>query len=217
MTIILHIDSSPRTAHSGSRMLSREFVDAYVGAFPDSVVHYRDLAAQPPTLVDEQWITANFTPSDLRTTAMQSVLGESDVLIDELLAANLVVIGVPMHNFGVGTLLKCYIDQVVRAGRTFKFTPDGPRGLVAGKRLVVITTRGSDYSGPLAALDFQEPYLRTMFTFLGITDVSFISCNGMDSGNRDGALEAARQTITALVADIGNISLTSHPESAVGG
>jgi FMN-dependent NADH-azoreductase len=198
-------------------MLSREFVDAYVGAFPDSLVRYRDLAAQPPALVDEQWISANFTPPDLRTAAMRAALSESDQLIDELLAADLVVIGAPMHNLGIGTLLKCYIDQVARAGRTFMFTPGGPRGLVTGKRLVAITTRGGDYSGPLAALDFQEPYLRTMFAFLGITDVRFMSCNGMDSGNRDGALAAARQTITALVDGISDVTSAQYAEVAVGG
>jgi FMN-dependent NADH-azoreductase len=198
-------------------MLSREFVDAYVGAFPDSVVRYRDLAALPPTLVDEPWIAANFTPADLRTAAMRATLGESEMLIDELLAADLLVIGVPMHNFGVSTLLKCYIDQVARVGRTFAFTPSGPIGLVTGKRLVVIATRGSDYSGQMAALDFQEPYLRTLFAFLGITDVSFISCNGMDAGDRDGAIAAARQAIAALVADTGAVLPAEYAAAAVDG
>lgn len=200
MTTILHIDSSPRTTHSGSRLLSREFVDAYIQAFPGASVTYCDLAAQPPALVDEAWITANFTPPELRTPALQAALAASDVLIDALLAADLVVIGAPMHNFGVCTLLKCYIDQVARVGRTFEFTPSGPRGLIPNKRVVVVTTRGSDYSGPMAALDFQEPYLRTLLNFLGLADVTFISCNGMDAGKREPALEAARDSIAAIIA-----------------
>jgi FMN-dependent NADH-azoreductase len=164
-------------------------------------VAYRDLAATRPALVDEPWVAATFTPPDLRTPEMYAALAESDALIDELLDADVIVIGVPMHNFGVCTLLKCYIDQVVRVGRTFQFTPTGPRGLVAGKRVVVITTRGSDYSaGPMAALDFQEPYLRTLFGFLGVEDLTFISCNGMDSGNRERALAEAHQTIAAIIA-----------------
>lgn len=199
MPTILHIDSSPRTATSGSRLIARTFVEAYVQTFPDSTVRYRDLAAQPPALVDEPWIAAAYTPPQLRTPEMCAVLATSDGLIDELLAADLLVIGAPMHNLGVCTLLKSYIDQVVRAGRTFQFTAEGPRGLVAGKRAVVITTRGSSYSGPLAAFDFQEPYLRTLLGFLGIDDVTFISCNGMDSGNRERALAEARQMIAALV------------------
>jgi FMN-dependent NADH-azoreductase len=200
MSTILHIDSSPRTTNSGSRLLSREFVDAYVQAFPGSQVTYRDLAAQPPALVDEAWITANFMPPDLRTPAMRTTLAASDLLIDELLAADLVVIGAPMHNFGVSTLLKCYIDQVARVGRTFEFTPSGPRGIIPNKRVIVITTRGSDYSGPMAALDFQEPYLRALLTFLGLADVGFVSCNGMDTGNHEAALEAARHSMAAIIA-----------------
>jgi FMN-dependent NADH-azoreductase len=200
MTTILHIDSSPRTTHSGSRLLSREFVDAYVQALPGTSVTYRDLATQSPALVDEAWITANFTPPELRTPAMHAALAASDVLIDELLAADLVVIGAPMHNFGVCTLLKSYIDQVARVGRTFEFTPSGPRGLIPDKRVVVITTRGSDYSGPMAVLDFQEPYLRTLLSFLGVADVTFVSCNGMDAGNRESALETARHSIAAIIA-----------------
>lgn len=200
MRTILHIDSSPQTTNSGSRRLSREFVDAYIQAFPDTRVSYCDLAAQPPPLVDEAWITANFTPPERRTPAMRAALAASDTLIDELLAADLVVIGAPMHNLGVCALLKCYIDQVARVGRTFEFTPSGPRGVIPNKRVVVITTRGSDYSGPMAALDFQEPYLKTLLNFLGLADVSFVSCNGMDAGNREAALEAARNSMAAIIA-----------------
>lgn len=216
MTTILHIDSSPRTVYSGSRMLSREFVETYVRVFPDSVVQYRDLAAQPPALVDEAWVAASFTPPDRRTEAMWATLSESEMLINELLAADLVVIGVPMHNFGISTLLKCYIDQVVRAGRTFQFTPNGPLGLVGGKRVVVISTRGSDYSGPMAAFDFQEPYLRTLLAFLGVSDVSFVSCNGMDAGNRDEVLSTARQTIASLIANAVERESTTYAERALG-
>jgi FMN-dependent NADH-azoreductase len=212
MSTILHIDSSPRTSQSGSRLLSREFVDAYGQSFPGTSVTYRDLAAQSPSLVDEAWITANFTPPELRTLAMHAALAASDVLIDELLAADLVVIGAPMHNFGVCTLLKCYIDQVARVGRTFEFTPSGPRGLILDKPVVVITTRGSDYSGPMAALDFQEPYLRTLLGFLGLADVTFVSCNGMDAGNRESALEAARHSIGAIIAAVRGRALAATQE-----
>jgi FMN-dependent NADH-azoreductase len=202
MKTILHIDSSPRTVLSGSRLLTRELVNTLVQASPDSTVVYRNLAAQPPAHVDEAWIAAAFTPPELRTAEMETVLDASDTLIDELLAAELIVIGVPMHNFGICSLLKCYFDQIVRAGRTFQFTAHGPRGLVTGKRVVVVMTRGSYYSNsPMAALDFQQPYLKTLFGFLGVEDVTFINCDGMDLGNRDQALAEARQAIQMLVAE----------------
>jgi FMN-dependent NADH-azoreductase len=203
MTTLLHLDSSPRSACSGSRLLTREFIDAFIQVLPDTGVIYRNLAAQPPALIDEPWITAAFTPPSLRTPEMCDLLHESDVLIDELLAADLIIIGAPMHNFGVGTLLKCYIDQIVRAGRTYEFTPAGPRGLVAHKRVVVVMTRGSDYSGAaMAALDFQRPYLTALFSFLGIEDVTFISCEGMDAGKREQSMEAARRAIPLIVSRI---------------
>jgi FMN-dependent NADH-azoreductase len=217
MTTILHIDSSPNISQSGSRLLTREFVAAYVHDFRESVVVYRDLATQRPALVDEQWVAANFTPPELRTPEMHAVLGPSDALIDELLAAELLVIGAPMHNFGISTLLKSYIDQVVRVGRTFQFTPEGPRGLIPNKRVVVFTTRGSDYSGPMAAFDFQEPYLRTLFSFLGMTDVTCVNCNGMDMGNREQALDVARQTIVTLVANTRGMPIVPHLEQALAG
>jgi len=200
MTTILHIDASPRTAVSGSRLLTREFVEAFAQASPDTSIVYRNLVAQPPALIDEPWIAAAFTPPEMLLPEMQSVLAMSDALIDELFAAEVIVIGVPMHNFGICTLLKCYIDQIVRAGCTFQFTAHGPRGLVTGKRVVVMMTRGSDYSSsPMADLDFQQPYLKTVFGFIGIEDITVIVCDGMDTGNRDQALHGARQAIHAIV------------------
>lgn len=206
MTTVLHIDASPRTTLAGSRVLSRECVDAIAQALPACALCYRDLAAQPPALLDEAWIVANCTPVALRTAEMAAALRESDALIDELLAADVVVFGVPMHNFTISTLLKCYIDQVVRAGRTFQFTAHGPQGLLGGKQAVVVTTRGSDFSaGHLAGLDFQEPYLRSVLGFLGFDEVRFITCNGMDMGNRERAMREARVAIGGVTAELAEL------------
>jgi FMN-dependent NADH-azoreductase len=203
MTSVLHIDASPRTTFAGSRRLSREFVETFVQTLPESELRYRDLAARPPTLIDEAWITASYTPEVLRPAEMTATLRESDALIDELMAADVVVFGVPMHNFTVSTLLKCYIDQIMRAGRTFQFTAHGPQGLLRGKQAVVVTTRGSDYSvSHMAGLDFQETYMRTVLGFLGFDDVRFITCNGMDAGNRERAMQEGRAAIVKVVAEV---------------
>jgi FMN-dependent NADH-azoreductase len=217
MTTVLHIDASPRTTLAGSRVLSRALVDAFVQALPESEVRYRDLAAQPPALIDEAWIAANCTPEVLRTAEMAAALHESDALIDELLAAELLVIGVPMHNFTVSTLLKCYIDQVVRAGRTFQFTAHGPQGLLGGKQAVVVTTRGSDFSAShMAGLDYQEPYLRSVLGFLGFDEVRFITCNGMDTGDRERAMQEARVVMEEAVAEVAE-ALEIHAALRAGG
>lgn len=203
MTNLLHIDASPRTALAGSRVLSRELAAALVQALPECELQYRDLAAAPPALIDEAWIAASYAPEAQRTPEMSATLQESDALIDELLAADVVLFGLPMHNFTISTLLKCYIDQVVRAGRTFQFTAHGPQGLLAGKQAVVMTTRGSDYStGYMASLDFQEPYMRTLLGFLGFDGVHFITCNGMDAGNRERAMQEARAAMQTVVAEV---------------
>lgn len=177
MATLLHIDSSPRGAETSvSRRLTHEFTERWRVAHPDGQVVYRDLAQEQIPLVTADWATASYTPADLRTDAQRETLRYSETVVDELLAADVIVIGAPMHNFNIPTTLKAYIDQIGRAGRTFRYTPEGPEGLAKGKKLFVITARGGLY-GPGSrgeAMNHQTPYLKAFFAFIGITDVTFI-------------------------------------------
>ncbi len=138
MTHLLHIDASPRGERSQSRRLTRELVDSWRAGHPGVTVTHRDVGHDPPPHVDEAWIAAAFAPPAERTRAMHAALRTSDELIDELLAADVWVIGVPMYNFGVPSGFKAYIDQIVRVGRTFAFEPEDAgepyKPLVRGKR-----------------------------------------------------------------------------------
>jgi FMN-dependent NADH-azoreductase len=143
---------------------------------PDGRVIYRDLAQETIPLVTADWATASYTPADQRTDAQREILRYSENAVDELLAADTIVIGAPMHNFNIPTTLKAYIDQIGRAGRTFSYGANGPEGLAKGKKLYVITARGGLYGpgSPAEAMNHQTPYLKAFFGFIGITDVTFI-------------------------------------------
>jgi FMN-dependent NADH-azoreductase len=178
-THLLHIDSSARSATSLSRELGRNLVMAWSQRDPGAVLTYRDLDADPVPYVDEAWVTAAFTPADRRDADQELTLSRSNALIAELEAADVLVIGAPMYNFGIPAALKAWIDQVVRIGRTFGY--DGPRavGLLEGKRAVIVATAGGDadgYEGP--ELDFRTSYLRAILGFIGITDVEVIAVVG---------------------------------------
>jgi FMN-dependent NADH-azoreductase len=200
MSTLLHIDSSARHTGSVSRRLTARFAEEWRRRHPDGRVIVRDLAADAPPHVDEPTIGAYFTPDDARSDAQRATLARSDALVDELLAADTVVIGAPMYNFALPSSLKAWIDHVVRVGRTFSYGANGPQGLVAGKRVVVIVSRGGVYSdGPAQAMDFQTGYLRGVLGFIGITDVEFVAAEGVafgeDSANR--AIEAAEIRLAA--------------------
>ncbi|NEQ23650.1 MAG: FMN-dependent NADH-azoreductase, partial [Microcoleus sp. SIO2G3] len=124
MAHLLHIDSSPRGERSHSRRLTREFIDAWMQAHPTDVVTYRDVGRNPAPHVDEPWIAAAYTPPAQRTPQLQEAIRISDQLVDEFLSADVYVIGVPMYNLSIPSTLKAYIDQIVRIGRTFEFTPE---------------------------------------------------------------------------------------------
>lgn len=189
MAHLLHLDSSPRSflgtpgSHqSVTRMLTQEFVTAWKAAHPDGTVTYRDLGHSPVPPVNEQWIAAAYTPPEQRTPELTTALQTSDELVDEFLAANVCVFGIPMYNFSVPSTFKAYIDQIVRVGRTFGVDTNGFRGLASGRQIVVITARGGNFrpGTPFSAYDHQEPYLRTVFGFMGITDVQFIHADRLN-------------------------------------
>jgi len=171
---LLQIDSSARTS-SVTRRLTSRFAEEWRKNHPDGEVVRRDLSATALPLITDDWSATQLEDSKL-TPAQRSYLSTSDALIEELAAADTVVIGAPMYNFSIPSSLKAWIDHVVRIGKTVGYGPNGPQGLLTRKKVVVITSRGGAYEKGTAreAFDFQEPYLRHILGFIGLTDVTFI-------------------------------------------
>ena len=186
---LLHIDASPRDARSHSRRLTLEFVSAWQHERPNDPVEHLDLGRTPPPHVDESWIAAAFATPSNRTEAMSAALGVSDALIAQLVNADVIIVGIPMYNFSVPSGFKAYIDQIVRVGVTFAFEPeddDRPyKPLVHGKRMLVIVATGDsgyETGGRHQALNHLDPYLLTVFGFLGITDITFVHAGNDEFG-----------------------------------
>jgi FMN-dependent NADH-azoreductase len=194
---LLHIDSSASAAHSVSRALTADVVANWVRAEPSLVVRYRDLAAQPIAHLTADMLQGDGdAPADLQRERRQS-----EAVVAEFLAADVVVIGAPMYNFAISSQLKAWIDRIVRAGRTFRYEPSGPVGLAGGKRVVIVSSRGGAYaSAERGRLDFQESYLKLILDFMGVTDVRIIRAEGLAKGpeHRDSATRAARAAIAEL-------------------
>ncbi|GAB4368050.1 MAG: FMN-dependent NADH-azoreductase AzoR1 [Elainellaceae cyanobacterium] len=209
MAHLLHLDSSPRDERSRSRRFTREFVEAWKQMHPDDIVTYRDIGRNPVPHLDESWIAAAYTPPEQRTPELRDAIHISDQLVDQLLAADIYVIGVPMYNYSIPSMLKAYIDQIVRIGRTFEFAPENVENpykpLVLGKKMFIITARGSSGYGAgerYEMLNYQDPYLRTVFGFIGITDITFVHVENDELGGAGLAesIANARTQITQLVA-----------------
>src|SRR5712691_1538524 len=180
MKNILYIKSSPRGPQSYSQKVAQSIVDELQTSHPAANVVVRNLAQNPPPHVGEAFVGAISIPPDQRNPEQSAALNISDALIDELAAADIVVLAVPMHNFGPPSTLKAWIDHVVRARRTFSYTEKGPEGLLKGKQAIVVVARGGVYSeGPMKALDFQESYLRSVLGFIGIADVRVVRVEGL--------------------------------------
>ncbi len=208
MAHLLHIDSSPRGERSHSRRLTREFVEGWKQAHPADVVTYRDIGRNTIPHVDEPMIAAAYTLPEQRTPEMWEAIRISDQLVEEFLAADLYVIGAPMYNFSIPSALKAYIDQIVRIGRTFAFAPENGanpyKPLVLGKKMFIIAARGGSgfgVGGQSEMLNYQTPYLATIFGFLGITDIRFIELENNESGEQKlvEAIAQARTQIAQLV------------------
>jgi FMN-dependent NADH-azoreductase len=197
MATVLHINSSVRQNGSLSRQLGAEFVAKWQEANPSGTVITRDLAANPVPHLTEQMMGAYFTPAEQRNADQAHTIKTSDALVDELLAADTIVIGAPMYNFSVTSGLKAWIDHVARAGRTFKYGANGPEGLVSGKKVYVFVASGGAYSeGPAAAYDHVTTYLRSVLGFLGMTDVTFIVAEGVAMGEEAVAAAIAKSRIS---------------------
>lgn len=183
MKNILLVLSSPRGAQSYSHQVAQHLVDSIRARHPGSQLVVRDLGAEPLPHIGEDFVGGLWTPADQRTPAQAQAIATSDRIIDELIAADTIVLAAPMYNFGPPSTLKSWIDHVARAGRTFAYTEQGPRGLLNGKKAVLVVSRGGVYSeGPMKALDFQEAYLRGVLGFLGITDVHAVRVEGVAMG-----------------------------------
>ncbi len=198
---ILQINSSARRDASHSTRLATRVVERLRETAPESTLTVRDFNIAPHPILDEAALGALFTPANQRTPEQAARVALDDALIAELQAADVVVLGVPMYNFGVPAQLKNWIDAISRAGVTFRYTEKGPEGLLKGKKVYVALTRGGQYRNTPS--DTQVPYLKTIFTFLGLTDVQFVYAEGLAMGadaERNGIASAHEQIEEALAA-----------------
>ena len=203
MPSLLHIDSSPRR-ESNSSALSHKFVDLFTAKHAGITVVHHNTTNETLPYVNEVMINGGFLPPDQRTPEMKQALEFSDKLTHELLDADTLVVGVPMWNFGFPASLKAWIDLIVRNGLTFQYGPAGPSGLIPpGKKVYVFSSRGGDYSkeSPAHAYDMQEPHLRGIFGFLGLTDVTFVIASNQNRGPEQAkaGLEKAEAELAALL------------------
>jgi FMN-dependent NADH-azoreductase len=177
---ILFIQSSPRGLESYSYKVAKLIVDGFKAKNPDAKLVRRNLAEEPPPHVDSAFVGALFVRPEQRTPQQANSLALSDALIDELIAADTIVIAIAVHNFGIPSTLKAWIDHVVRAGRTFAFSQNGPQGLVKDRRAVLVLASGGVFSdGPAKSFDFHEPYLRAILGFIGIVNVEVVRVEGV--------------------------------------
>lgn len=200
MKNLLTLRTSIHSSQGASSRLAADFVAAWRDANPDGVTIDRDLARDPVPHLTEERFAAFLAKPEARTPEQQAVAGFSDALIDELRAADTIVIGLPMYNFGIPSTLKAYFDHVARAGQTFRYTEKGPEGLLKGKKAIVFATRGGMYAG--TARDTQTAYVRDFLAFVGIVDVQFVYAEGLAMGEapRKQALDAAAVQLQTLAA-----------------
>jgi FMN-dependent NADH-azoreductase len=191
MKHLLKLDSSPMGEHSISRKLTGKFAESWLKANPDGKIVERDLSTMDLRPVDAAWIAASYTPEESRTEAQKHMLATSDSLIADLQTADEYVFGVPMHNFGIPSTLKLWIDQVARAGKTFSYGASGPKGLLTGKKATLLIASAGMYGqeSAMASWNFVAPYLKTVFGFLGVTDLAIISAEGL-AQLRSGTVDA---------------------------
>ena len=195
MKNILLIESSPRGSDSYSRQAARSIVSEIQTRNPGTKLVVRNLAESPPPHVGPAFITGMYRPPDQRSPEQAQALAVSDVLIDELFAAETIVLAVSMHNFAPPSTFKAWIDHVVRVGRTFSYGANGPQGLLKGKHAIVVLASGGVYTNEqMKPLDFTEPYLRTILGFIGITDVDVVRVEGVHNSaiGPEKALASAR-------------------------
>jgi FMN-dependent NADH-azoreductase len=202
MSKLLLVTSSLFGDQSKSAQLAREFVEAWRGTNPGTTVVERPLTPESIPHLSLGALGALMTPAEQRSAEQHTTVAFADRLIEELEAADTIVLAVPMYNFSIPSTLKAWIDHVARAGRTFRYSAQGPEGLLKDKKVFVVTGRGGIYTGdsPAKVLDFQEPYLRGVLGFLGLTDVSFIHVEGLrlSPAAAEQGVARAREAIAAI-------------------
>lgn len=180
MKNVLHIITSPRKDLSASRKLGKAVIEKIQEKYSDAVLKERDLTTNPTPLMDESHINTFFTPAENHSTEQQSINKYSEDLISELKEADIIVIDSPMYNFSVPATLRAYLDFTSRAGYTFKYDENGPKGLLNDKKLYIAFTSGNVYSeGPFQVFDSNVPYIKNVFGFYGVSDVSVFRAEGL--------------------------------------
>jgi FMN-dependent NADH-azoreductase len=200
MSNILFVSSSARRS-SYSNQVAYALLQRLEDSDPGAEVTVRDLAKSPLPHIDEEFVTATRGPGGPQTDVQKAIAARSDALVDELIAADTVVIAAPMINFTIPTTLKTWIDYIARAGRTFSYSQSGPKGLVTGKRVFLVVARGGVYSDK-KQFDFQLPYLLHVLAFLGMTDVEVIDVEGTAFGP-----QAAERAVAAALAAVETVAL----------
>ncbi len=199
---LLHIDSSILGDHSVSRKVSSAVVEKLRHQHPQLEVVYRDVAADPVPAVSGLTLSAAFVPADQHSPALQQDLAQGTAVVDEFLAADIVVIGAPMYNFTIPVQLKAWVDRVAVAGKTFRYTAAGVEGLAGNKRVILASAQGGHYDadGPRAALEHQESYLRSILGFLGISHIDVVRAAGVNLGpeQKQQGVDAALAQVAAL-------------------
>lgn len=200
MTQLLQINTSLFSGQGQSSQLAERFVSAFRDRHAEAQIVTRDVASEPVPHLDARRFSAFTTPAEQRTPEQQAVIAYSDALIAELRAADVIVLGLPMYNFGVPSQLKAYFDHIARAGVTFRYTANGPEGLIKNKKAYVFAARGGLYQG--TPLDTQTNYVRDFLRFIGIEDVEFVYAEGLAISleSKTRALEQAQDSITRLAA-----------------
>ncbi len=200
MTTLLQINTSLFSDQGQSSQLAQQFVQEWKERHPDSTVIQRDLANDPVPHLDAARFGAFLAEPSSRTAEQQAVIDASDALIAELQQADVIVLGLPLYNFGVPSQLKAYIDHVARNGVTFRYTANGPEGLLKDKKVYVFAARGGHYVG--TPMDTQTDYIRHFLAFIGIDDVEFVYAEGLniDAKTKDASLSKAQAEITRLAA-----------------
>ena len=200
MTTILQINASLFSEGGQSTQLADTLVSTLRARHPDAQLIVRDLARNPIPHLDAARVGALFTPAEKRSAEQQAVVAESDALIEELKSADVVVLGLPMYNFGIPSQLKSYFDHLARAGVTFRYTANGPEGLVGDRKLYVLAARGGLYQG--TPRDTETGHVRDFFNLIGIRSIEFVYAEGLNISPeaKQSSLEKARAQIERLAA-----------------
>ena len=202
MSTVLVITASPRDERSVSRALTTGFAQLWAQQHPQDTILLRDIGHHPVPHVTEPWVVGAFAPAEAQNAESKAAIAVSDQLVDEFLTADRYVFGVPMYNFNIPSTFKAYIDQIVRAGKTFALGPNGYEGLVKDKKALFITSSGGSFpvGSSMASVNFQEPYLRAIFGFIGVTDVQFVVADSMNQG--EDAAKLSRQKAESALKEL---------------